>query len=584
MALEADYFDYRLAIDPTAGAVVPNATAEVYDVEDTAFGSPLPITDVTGAPLTQLLASPTGVFPQFMVTSGATQVMIRTGSGIVTPAVSVGGAATPATDTVPGVVKLAPVAVVLEGLNDQDAVTPAGVKAAIDDAGVGGGGGGGTVYFGSDANTARPETSAPVVWVGNTGVSPINAVENDLVFTSAVATDTTAPTAGTVAASSITATGFTLTVSGASDETALHASPYAFSTNNGSTWSAYQTSNVYVASGLAPSTGYTVRHRVRDAAGNVSVGASVSVTTGVSGDTVPPTPGTIAGSAVTSSGFTLTISGASDETALSATPYSFSTNNGSTWSTFQASNVYAVTGRTASTGYQCKGRVKDAAGNSADTAAVTVTTAAGDPVTFRQSAVDTTDAATYTFAATPIGTASGSRRVIVAADWSGTTSLALSSMTIGGVAATVDVDSGAITGNRRVVLASAVVPTGATADVVLNLSGSGTRAGIAVWTGEVTPTGQSDISIDLETDNLTVTTNAGDTVICAGTATKDTNNPVSVVWTGATERYEDGFETTQHKQSGADVVASGASTSVTYAVSTTVGVPDRKGFVAAVYA
>ena len=67
MALEADYYDYRLAIDPVAGVVVPNATAQVYDVSDTTFSSPLSITDVTGTPLSLLQASPTGVLPQFMV-------------------------------------------------------------------------------------------------------------------------------------------------------------------------------------------------------------------------------------------------------------------------------------------------------------------------------------------------------------------------------------------------------------------------------------------------------------------------------------------------------------------------------------
>src|SRR5690606_16489587 len=53
-------------------------------------------------------------------------------------------------------------------------------------------------------------------------------------------------------------------------------------------------------------------------------------------DTTPPTPGAIAGSAITSTGFTLTISGASDAGGLHATPYAFSTDNGSTWSAYQA--------------------------------------------------------------------------------------------------------------------------------------------------------------------------------------------------------------------------------------------------------
>lgn len=97
-------------------------------------------------------------------------------------------------------------------------------------------------------------------------------------YTMAASTDTTPPTAGTLASSNITATSATLTVSGAADETALHAQPYRFSTDNGATYSAYQTSPVYAATGLDPSTAYTCKHQTRDAAGNVSTGTEAEVT------------------------------------------------------------------------------------------------------------------------------------------------------------------------------------------------------------------------------------------------------------------------------------------------------------------
>lgn len=93
--------------------------------------------------------------------------------------------------------------------------------------------------------------------------------------------ETTPPTAGTLAGSAITSTGFTLTVTGAADETALHSSPYSFSTDNGTTWTAYQSSAVKVVTGLTSETAYQCKHRVKDAAGNVTVGTMVTVTTGV---------------------------------------------------------------------------------------------------------------------------------------------------------------------------------------------------------------------------------------------------------------------------------------------------------------
>lgn len=92
-------------------------------------------------------------------------------------------------------------------------------------------------------------------------------------------------------------------------------------------------------------------------------------------DSTAPTPGTLTSSAITDTAFTITVSGASDAgSGLHATPYAFSTDNGTTWTAWQLGAAYNVTGRTALTTYQCKARVRDVAGNSADTAALAVTT------------------------------------------------------------------------------------------------------------------------------------------------------------------------------------------------------------------
>ena len=92
--------------------------------------------------------------------------------------------------------------------------------------------------------------------------------------------DRTDPVAGTMASSFITATGFTLTVSGASDAgVGLDAEPYRFSTDGGVTWTEWQTAAVKVYTGLTAETLYHTRHEVRDAEGNISTGAVVNVTT-----------------------------------------------------------------------------------------------------------------------------------------------------------------------------------------------------------------------------------------------------------------------------------------------------------------
>ena len=188
--------------------------------------------------------------------------------------------------------------------------------------------------------------------------------------------DETAPTAGTLSVV-MGSTTADLTVAGATDETALAAAPYAYSMDNGSTWTAYQAGSTYGYTGLTPETSYTFRHKVEDAAGNETVGTAVTDTTDAApSDTTPPTAGTLAGSSITDTGFTLAVTGATDETALDSTPYAFSTDNGATYSAWQASNVFAASGLTAQTGYQCVHKVRDAALNVSTGTAITVTTEA----------------------------------------------------------------------------------------------------------------------------------------------------------------------------------------------------------------
>lgn len=96
---------------------------------------------------------------------------------------------------------------------------------------------------------------------------------------SIVVSDLTRPVGGTLAGSSITSTGFTLTITGASDVGGLDPEPYRVSTDGGTTWSEWQTSNVFAITGKTTGTGYACVHEVRDAAGNVRVGTPIVVTT-----------------------------------------------------------------------------------------------------------------------------------------------------------------------------------------------------------------------------------------------------------------------------------------------------------------
>lgn len=204
--------------------------------------------------------------------------------------------------------------------------------------------------------------------------------------------DTAAPGAGTLAESSVIDTSFTLTVTGASDDTALHATPYAFSTDNGSTWSAWQAGATYTVSGRSPSTAYTCRHKVRDAAGNEATGTAITVTTAAPPPNPPPIAGSLSSSNVTDTSFTLTVTGASDDEALHALPYAFSLDGGTTWTGWQGGAVYSVAGAPATT-YSCRHKVRDAEGSETLGAAIDVTTLAepaGLPLTDTFTAADDT--------------------------------------------------------------------------------------------------------------------------------------------------------------------------------------------------
>lgn len=96
--------------------------------------------------------------------------------------------------------------------------------------------------------------------------------------------DTTAPVAGTLGVT-VTDVKADLSVSGASDNRGYV--QYSFSKDNGATWTAYQDSATYTFTGLAASTPYQFRHRVKDAAGNTTTGTAVSKSTAA---TPPPPP------------------------------------------------------------------------------------------------------------------------------------------------------------------------------------------------------------------------------------------------------------------------------------------------------
>lgn len=180
--------------------------------------------------------------------------------------------------------------------------------------------------------------------------------------------------------------------------------------------------------------------------------------------------------------------------------------------------------------------------------------------TYQHKAVDATDASSYSFASVPIGTASATRRVVVAVALRQSTPAAPSAVTIGGVTATMDgykSDGAAVT----ISLWSAVVPTGTTATVAITCSGS--SCGIGVWElSHGAAVGQVDAASAATLSPPALTTQANDFCIAAISFRAGANTTGNVAWTGINERYDEFVDTSIRQHSGADIVASGTSLTV----------------------
>lgn len=104
---------------------------------------------------------------------------------------------------------------------------------------------------------------------------------------------------------------------------------------------------------------------------------------------------------------------------------------------------------------------------------------------FITSVEDATNSATYTFTSHAAGTANASRIIVVGVvPYIGAGSLSISSVTIGGSAATLatNTTSGGAQGNSRIAaIYYRAVAAGTTTTTIVSLSGTANSCGIAVW-------------------------------------------------------------------------------------------------------
>ena len=156
---------------------------------------------------------------------------------------------------------------------------------------------------------------------------------------------------------------------------------------------------------------------------------------------------------------------------------------------------------------------------------------------------NTADQADYTFTAASIGTADVTRRVVVVIHWadSAVTTTLEDSVTIQGIAATLHAQASG--GLSNCAIASALVPTGTTADIVFGTVSNTPvdRAAIGVYRAinesVATPHATaSDTTIATNVMSTTINIPATGWVV-AGTNFANAGTPTADTWVGVTEQY-----------------------------------------------
>ena len=175
----------------------------------------------------------------------------------------------------------------------------------------------------------------------------------------------------------------------------------------------------------------------------------------------------------------------------------------------------------------------------------------------------------YTFSTTDIGDAESSRRVHVVIHAAAGAAQTVTGVTIRGVAATINMQtsSNVAADFVNIAIVTAVVPTGASGDIVVTWSGAMTNTAIGVYRSTGL-SGQAALDTDNSTaDPATATLTSSPGGFCLGGVTQ--KDGTTVDWTVATEDYDDTVETTLY--SGGSVTTSGSTIapSADYAAATT---------------
>jgi len=154
--------------------------------------------------------------------------------------------------------------------------------------------------------------------------------------------------------------------------------------------------------------------------------------------------------------------------------------------------------------------------------------------TFLTSASNSSGLSTYTFASRDLGAAASDRQIVAVVVSHSNAGVTLSSVTIGGVSATIDANELASDTSRRVTIARAAVPTGATGDVVITFGASAARCSVGLYriTGATATVGATNSAATTSTTFATTIQSTVGGVVIAGATNGSSSNYNEVDWTG----------------------------------------------------
>lgn len=180
----------------------------------------------------------------------------------------------------------------------------------------------------------------------------------------------------------------------------------------------------------------------------------------------------------------------------------------------------------------------------------------GKALTYIGETTDTTNTDVYTFSGESIGTAASDRRIHVLVMGEGISPSTLSSATVGGIAATINVQRSS--GDVTAAIITAAVPTGTTADIVLSFSVVKGSANIGVYrsVGLTSNTAVDTDSSASDPATATLTSVAGG--FCIGLCCSTVGT--TVTWSGGVNEDYD-VQPSANTASGASASTGGTSIS-----------------------